>query len=567
MTLQIVAYVIILALGFGLAYPYGKFMGKVFTGQRNLLTPIIRPVELFIYRLCGVDENKGMSWKVYIATLAGFELLGAIFVFIVTQLQGVLPLNPQGYGPLSWDLGVNMSISFITNTNWIAYSGERELSYATQILGTFVQDWISPSVGLAAVVALTRAFSLKHANTIGNFWVDFMRAILYVWAPLSIILVFPLIWQGVIQNLNPYVVANTLEGSQQLIPGGPAGVVTLFQMMCEDGANYFNTSLAHPFANPTGLSYYLEMGYIMFVPAAICFMIGVLTRSSKTAWALFSTMLALHILCIPLPFIGEFPGNPLLQQLGVAGGVNMEGKEMRYSMFEHVIFLITAHTPANGSMIAQHDSVMPLTVLQVLFNIVIGAPIFGCIGEGAMAMMHYFIVSMFLAGLMTGRTPEMVGKKLDLREIILASVSFLTSSFTALGLTAIVISLPAGLAAMGNAGPHGFTEMLYAYTSASINNGSYMGGLNVNTPLINLTTPIAFLFGRYSTLLLGLVIAGSIARKGHIAVSAASLPVASPLFIATVIFVVILLSALAYFPAFTLGPILEHLLIQTGVTF
>jgi potassium-transporting ATPase potassium-binding subunit len=566
-TFQIVAYIVVLGLGLGLAYPYGKFMGKVFTGERNILTPIVRPVELLVYRFCGINENEGMSWKRYIVSLMGFELLGMFFVFLVTQLQGILPLNPQGYGPLSWDLGVNMSVSFVTNTNWTAYSGEHALSYMTQLLGVMVQDFISPAVGMSAVVALTRAFSLRHANTIGNFWVDFIRTILYVEVPLGIILVIPLMWQGVIQNFDPYVTANTLEGGKQLIPGGPASVITLFQMFVEDGTSFFNTSLAHPFANPTGLTYYLEMGYIMFLPASICFLIGRLTNSRATAWALFSTMLALHILCIPLPMFGEFQGNPLLQQLGVQGGLNLEGKEMRYSLFEQTIFLVTAHTPANGSMIAQHDSVMPLTVLQVMFNIVIGAPIFGCIGEGAMAMMHYFIVSMFLAGLMTGRTPEMVGKKLDLREIILASTSFLTSSFTALGLAAIVISLPAGLAAMGNAGPHGLTELLYAYTSASINNGSYMGGLNVNTPLINLTTPIAFFLGRYSTLLLGLVIAGSIARKGYIAVSAASLPVASPLFVVTVICVIILLSALAYFPAFALGPILEHFLIPTGVTF
>jgi K+-transporting ATPase ATPase A chain len=565
--LQIIAYIAVLAIGFGLSIPYGKFLGRVFKGERNLLTPVIRPIERFVYKICGIDEKGGMSWKRYIATLMGFELLGALFVFTVTQLQGILPLNPQGYGPLSWDLGINMSISYVTNTNWIAYSGEQSLSYMTQILGTMVQDWISPSVGMAAVVALTRAFSLRHSNTIGNFWVDFIRAVLYIWLPLSLVLVWPLIAEGVVQNLNPYVAAQTLEGGQQLIPGGPAGAITLFQMMCEDGANFFNTSLAHPFANPTGLTTWLEMGMIMFVPPATCFLVGELTNSRKTAWALFSAMMVLFLLSVPLPFIGEFQGNPLLQQLGVSGGVNMEGKEMRLTMFEHVIFLITAHTPANGSMIAQHSSVMPLTALQILFNIVIGAPIFGCIGEGVMAMTHYFIVAMFLAGLMTGRTAEMIGKKLDLREIILASVSFLTSSFTALGLAAIVIMLPAGLAAMGNSGPHGFTELLYAYTSASINNGSYMSGLNVNIPLINLTTPIAMLFGRYSTLLLGLVIAGSIARKGHIAVSAASLPVGSPLFIITVVFVVILLSVLAYFPAFTIGPILEHLLILTGVTF
>jgi len=561
------AHITILVAGLVLAIPFGSYMAKVFSGEKNLLTPILRPVERRLYRLCGIDETQEMSLKKYIAALVGFEILGIIFVFLIMELQGFLPLNPQGVGPMRWDLALNTAVSYVTNTNWVAYVGERDLSYLAQLLGPIVQDIISPSVGLAAVVTLARCFSRRHSPTVGNYWVDLTRAMLYVWVPLTLLLVFPLISQGVIQNFNHYVVAHTLEGGEQVIPGGPVGTIEVFKMVALDGLAWSSTHCAHPFENPTPLSAWLEMGYILLVPASIVIMIGKLARNRKISVALFATMLLLFLLSMPLPFLGEFQGNPLLEKLGVEGGVNMEGKEMRFTLFEHVIWIVTAMAPANGSTIAQHDSLMPLTVLQIMFNLQIGAPIFGCIGTGSLVMLHYFIVSMFLAALMTGRTPEMGGKKLDLREIILASVSFLSTSFTSLVFAAIAISVPAGLAALGNSGPHGLTEMLYAFTSTSINNGSFMAGLKINTPLINLTTVIAMLTGRHCVLLIGLLIGGSIARKGQIAVSAASLPVASPLFIGTVVFVIIIMSALTFFPALALGPILEHLSLLAGGTF
>ena len=562
------AHITILVAALGLAIPFGRYMAKVFSGEKNLLTPVLRPVERAVYRFCGIDEKKEMSLKRYIATFVGFELLGMTFVFLIMELQGWLPLNPQRVGPMRWDLALNTAVSYVTNTNWFAYVGERELSYLAQLLGPLVQDIISPSVGMAAVVTLARCFSRRNSPTVGNFWVDLTRAILYIWVPLSLLLVFPLISQGVPQNLNPYVVAHTLEGGQQVIPaGGPVGTIETFKMVAEDGSAWSATHSAHPFENPTPLSGWLEMGYILFVPASIVFMIGRLTKSRKISVALFATMLVLFVLSMPLPFLGEFQGNPILEKLGVAGGVNMEGKEMRFTMFEHVIWIVTAMTTANGSIIASHDSLMPLTLLQILFNLQIGAPIFGCIGTGSLTMIHYFIVSMFIAALMTGRTPELIGKKLDLREIILACVSFLSVTFTSLTFAAIAISVPAGLAVLGNAGPHGLTEMLYAFTSTSINNGSFMAGLKVDTPIINLMTIIPMLVGRHCVLLIGLLIGGSIARKGQIAISSASLPVASPLFIATVIGVIIIMSALTFFPALTLGPILEHLFMLAGRTF
>ncbi|MDP2931146.1 MAG: potassium-transporting ATPase subunit KdpA [Chloroflexota bacterium] len=567
MTLQILVYIFVIGAGLGLAVPYGRFMARVFGGERNLLTPVIRPVERWVYKVCGIDENTEMTLKTYILTLLVFELLGAILVFAVMMLQGVLPLNPQEHPALRWDRALNLAVSFVTNSNYQPYVGERELTYMSYMLGVLVQDIISPSVGLAVIVTMARCFSRGSSPTIGNFWVDLIRGMLYIWVPLTLLLVFPLISQGVIQNMNAYVVAHPLEGGEQLIPGGPAGIITAFKLLAEDGNAWSGVSAAHPFETPTGLSLYLHMGYILFVPAAITFMVGWLTKNRKITVALFSTMLLLFALSMPLPFLGEFGGNPLLQQLGVQGGVSMEGKEVRFTLFEHVVFLVTAMAPANGSTLAQLSSVMPLSILQVIFNLGIGAPIFGCIGTGSLTMIHYFIVSMFLAGLMTGRTPELIGKKLDLREVVLACTSFLMSSFTALGFSAIALSTPAGLAAMSNTGPRGLTEVVYVFISTSINNGSFMAGLDVTQPFYNLATILPMLGGRFSTLIVGLLIGGSIARKGKIPISAASLPVASPLFIIFVIFVIIILSGLSFFPVLTLGPILEQLMMQAGITF
>ncbi|MFB3764537.1 MAG: potassium-transporting ATPase subunit KdpA [Methanotrichaceae archaeon] len=564
--LQELAYVAIIVFTMILAIPFGMYLAKVFNGEPTLLSPVLRPIERWLYKVCGIDENREMTWKKYVATLIGFEILSVIFAFVIMRLQGVLPLNPQGLGAISWDLALNQAISWTTNTQWISYTGERDLSYMTQLLGLLVQDYISPTIGFVCVVTLARSFSRRHSPTVGNFWVDMTRAILYVWIPLTI-LVFPLISQGVVMNFDSYMVAHTLEGGVQLIPGGPAATTILYQLICEDGGNFFGQSMAHPFENPTPFNNWLSIGYILFVPVSIVVMIGRLAKSRDTTIALFSVMSLLFLLGMPLPFYAENQPNPTLENLGVAGGINLEGKEVRFSMFEHILYIIVGMAPANGSTITQHDSLAPLSILQVIFFIVIGAPIYGCIGEGSLAMLHYFIVSMFVAGLMTGRTPEIIGKKLELREIILAGTSFLFSSFSSLVTTAVAIISVAGLATLGNAGPHGLTEVLFAFTSCSINNGSYMGGLNVLATFINLMTPPCMILGRYSTMLVALAIAGSMARKGQIAVSAATLPVASPLFIITVVFVVFILSALAFFPVATIGPILEHMMMLAGKTF
>jgi K+-transporting ATPase ATPase A chain len=565
--MQLLAYIVFIGVFLGLSYPFGKYMAKVFLGERNLLTPVMKPVENFVYRVCGIDENKEMTLKTYIFTLLGFSVVGMAFVFLILEVQGFLPLNPTGAGPFTWDLALNTAVSYVTNSNWISYVGERDLTYMGQLLGPIVQDIISPTLGLVAIVTMARCFSRSHSETIGNFWVDMTRGILYIFVPVLLILVFPLISQGIIQNFNPYVVAHTLEGKEQLIPGGPVGFITTFKMFAEDGMAWSASHSAHPFENPTGLSCYLEMGYIYFIPPAITFMIGHLTKNRKIGWALFIAMSALFLLSVPLPFIGESQPNPLLQQLGVAGGVNFEGKEVRYTMFEHIIWIISTMCPANGSTIGMHDSLMPLTLLQIMLNLGIGAPIFGCVGTGSLNMMHYFIVSMFLAGLMTGRTPELLNKKLDLREVVLACVSFLAGSFTSVGFTAIALLTPAALASLGNNGPHGLTEILYVFTSTSITNGSTMAGLVTNTPFYNVMTVVAMAAGKFSCVIVGLMIAGSIARKGKIAVSAASLPVFSPSFIITAIFVIIILSALTFFPGLTLGPILEQVQMLAGKTF
>jgi K+-transporting ATPase ATPase A chain len=561
------AHVAIIAACLAVAVFYGRYMARVFNGDSNLLTPIIRPMEKIVYRLCGIDEQREMSWKNYLLMLICFEVLGIAFFFVLLMLQGFLPLNPQGLGSFRWDTALNTAFSFVTNTEWQVYSGERDMSYLSQILGVIVQDFLSPAVGLACSVALIRGFVRKNFNTIGNFWVDVTRIVFYIILPLALILAFVIASQGVIQNMNPYVTAKTLEGAEQLIPGGPAAGLIAMQIVCEDGGGFFNVNAVHPFETPTPLSYAFEMGIMLLVPASMCFAFGEMIRNRKIGWALFGAMLALYLLSSPFYLGPEFQGNPILEKLGVAGGMNMEGKEMRFTLFEDMIWTLTSMCPANGSTLVQHDSVLPLSFMGILWNIVVGAPIFGCWGEGIITMLYYFILAMFLGGLMTGRSPEMAGKKIEPREIILAAVSLLSSSLPTLVFTGIAISLPLALAGLNNYGPHGLMEIFYNYASICVNNGSPAAGLTTNTPFYNLTIVVGMAIGRYSTMFTALAIAGSLAKKKIIPMTAATLPVTSPFFIILVVGTVIIVNALQFFPIMMLGPILEHLFMQLGRTF
>lgn len=546
---------------------YGRYMAKVFQGQRTLLSPIIRPIERAIYWICGIDETREMTWKTYLFLYFVFEAVSIIFGFAVLVLQDKLPLNPQGYGPFRWDTALNMIVSFSTNTEWQAYSGEREMSYMSQILGLTVQDFWGPTIGIVCAIVLFRGFARKNFGTIGNIWVDMTRCVLYVVLPLVLVFAFFLASQGTIQNLNPYVVAHTLEGAEQLIPGGPAAGITSMQIIMENGGGFFNVNDVHPFTTPTGLDYWLQLGIILLIPSASIFCFGEFINNRRIGWAIFGAAIVLFLLSTPFYLYPEFQGNPILEKLGVAGGLNMEGKEQRFTLFEDMFWTLTSMCPANGSTMTQHDSLLPISIMGILWNIVVGAPIFGCWGTGVITLIYYFILAMFLGGLMTGRSPEMAGKKLEPREIILSAISLLSSSLPTLILTGIAIVLPVGLAGLNNYGPHGFMEIFYTYAAEAVNNGSPMAGLTANTPFYNLTLIIAMAVGRFSTDITALAIAGSLARKKIVPTTIATLPVASPFFILMVVGTVIVVNALQFFPFMMLGPILEHLYMIMGKTF
>lgn len=557
----------IVALCLAISVFYGRYMAKVFKGERNLLSPIIRPVERAIYWVCGIDETREMTWKAYLGWYFVFEAVSIIFGFVILVLQDILPFNPQRLGPLRWDTALNIIVSFTTNTEWQAYSGEKEFSYLSQILVLGVQDFWGPTIGLVCAIVLFRGFARKNFGTIGNIWVDMTRCVFYIVLPLVLVFAFFLASQGTIQNLNPYVVAHTLEGAEQLIPGGPAAGITSMQIIMEDGGGFFNVNDVHPFATPTGLDYWLQLGIIMLIPSSLIFCFGEFINNRRIAWAIFAAAIVLFLVSTPFYLYPEFQGNPILEKLGVAGGLNMEGKDQRFTLFEAMFWTLTSMCPANGSTLTQHDSLMPISIMGILWNIVVGAPIFGCWGTGVITLIYYFILAMFLGGLMTGRSPEMAGKKLEPREIILAAVSLLSSSLPTLILTGIAIVLPVGLAGLNNYGPHGFMEIFYTYAAEAVNNGSPMAGLTANTPFYNWTLIIAMTVGRFSTDITALAIAGSLATKKIVPTTIATLPVASPFFIMMVVGTVIVVNALQFFPFMMLGPILEHLYMIMGKTF
>ena len=467
-------HVSIIAACLAVSVYYGRYMAKVFQGQKNLLSPIIRPIERAIYWICGIDESKEMTWKAYLGWYFVFEVICLAFALAILMFQGVLPLNPHGVASFRWDEALNIATSFITNSEWQVYSGERDFSYLSQMLALIVQDFWSPSVGIVCAIALFRGFARKNFGTIGNFWVDITRCVFYIILPIALVFAFFLTSQGVIANLGPYVTTHGLDGVDQLIPGGPAAAVTALQILCEDGGGFFNVNAVHPFATPTPLSYWIEMGIMLLVPSGLIFAFGEFIHNRKIGWAIFLAMLALYILSAPFYMGPEFQGNPKLQKIGVAGGVNMEGKDQRFTLFEVMIWTLTSMCPANGSTLSQHDSLLPISIMGILWNIVVGAPIFGCWGTGSITIIYYFIIAMFLGGLMTGRTPEMAGKKIEPLETILGAGSLLLSSLPTLIFTAIAIALPVGLAGLNNYGPHGFMEIFYNYAADAVNNGSPM---------------------------------------------------------------------------------------------
>jgi len=515
----------------------------------------------------GVREEGEMSWRDYVWSFLLLNVIGIAALFLLQLLQGVLPLNPQGFGAVRWDTSLNTAVSFVTNTNWQSYSGEQTMSYLTQMLGLAVQNFLSAAAGLAPAIALIRAFSRKGLDAVGNFWVDVTRSVLYILIPLAIIWSIVFVSQGAVQTLNAPVHATTLEGQQQIISVGPVASEEAIKQIGTNGGGFFNANASHPFENPTPLTDFMSVLGLLLIPAALPFTLGAMLKNRRQGWAIYAAMMILYAIGLGLIISAEMQGNPLLDKLGVMGGMNMEGKEVRFGIVNSVLFAQSTTATSCGAVNSMHDSLMPLSGLVLLFNMAIGEVVFGGVGVGLIGMLVYAVLTMFLAGLMIGRTPEFMGKKLEAYEMVMSLVVILAPALLLLILSGIAISVRAGFSGILNAGPHGLSEILYAYASTSGNNGSAFAGLNAGTPYYNLTTALAMLVGRFSTILPALAMAGSLAKKKTVPASTATFPTTGVLFILMLVSVVVIVGALTFFPAFTLGPLLEQLLLFAGKTF
>ena len=550
-----------------LAFPLGEYMARVFSGTRTFITPVFAPAEHLLYRLFRVDEKEEMSWKTYAFSLVLFNVIGIVVLFFLQIIQGWLPFNPQQFGAVRWDTALNTAVSFSTNTNWQAYSGEQTMSYLTQMLGMTVQNFFSAAIGITVVVAVIRGFIRKSSAAIGNFWVDLIRSIIYVLLPLVIIWSLLLVSQGVVQTLSGSIDAQTLDGGKQVIAVGPVASQEAIKEIGTNGGGFFNANSSHPLENPTPLTDFLEVLGLLLIAAALPFTFGAMLKNRKQGIAIFAAMMILYLAGLGVFAWSEIHGNPQLIKAGVAGGLNMEGKEARFGIINSVIFAHSTTATSCGAVNTMHDSLMPLSGLVLMFNMAIGEVIFGGVGTGLASMFSYAILTMFLAGLMIGRTPELYGKKLELREMVMSIIIILSPAILLLIFSSIAVSTKVGLVSLANNGPHGLSEIIYAFASTTGNNGSAFAGLNANTIFYNLTTSVAMLVGRFSMIIPALAIAGSLASKKIIPVNVATFPTTGILFIIMLVCVVVVAGALTFFPAFTLGPVLENFLLLIGKTF
>ena len=544
-----------------LVAPLGAYMAKVFTGQRTLLHPVIRPIETAIYRLSGIDEAGEQSWLVYALCLLGFHLVGVIALYGLLRLQAWLPLNPQHFKGVQPDLAINTAISFVTNTSWQSYAGENTLGYLSQMGGIAVASFLSGAAGVAVAVALIRSFARSNAETIGSFWVDLTRATLYVFLPLSVLAAVFLAAQGVPQTLGPNVAAHGVEGAAQSVAVGPVASQESIKLLSGDGGGFFNANSAHPFENPNALTNFVEMLLILVVGAALTNTFGRMVGSQRQGWVLLGVMAALFLAGAALIYQTEARGNPVLARLGVHGA-NMEGKEVRFGPAGSSLFAEASTASADGAVNSMHDSYMPMSGFVLMANMKIGEVIVGAPGSGLFNIMLFAILAVFVAGLMVGRTPECLGKKIETSEVKYVLLAQLSPPAVTLGFTALAAVLPVGLAAREATGPHGLSEILYAYTSAAATNGSAFAGLSTNTPFYNLTLALAMAVGRFAVIVPVLALAGSLAMKTRCAPSAGTMPTDNAFFGGLLIGVIIILGGLTYFPALTLAPILEQLSIR-----
>jgi len=566
--IQIALYCAIIV---ALVKPVGGFMTRVFAGERTWLTPVLRPVERGFYRLAGVDEQADQHWTAYAVSMLLFNALGFLLLYLLQRLQGILPvhsLNPQGLVGVPADLAFNTAVSFTTNTNWQSYVPEVTMSYLTQMLGLTVQNFVSAATGIALAVALIRGFARRSAKGIGNFWTDLTRCTLYILLPISFVAALFLVWQGMPQNFNPYVDATTVEGAKQTIAQGPVASQVAIKMLGTNGGGFFNANAAHPYENPTALSNLVQMLLIFVLGAGLTNVFGRMVGDQRQGWAVFAAMGLMVVIGVGVAYWAESHGNPAFTALGVdpAGG-NMEGKEVRFGIANSALFATVTTDASCGAVNSMHDSFIPLGGMVPLVNIMLGEVIIGGVGAGLYGMLLMAIIAVFVAGLMVGRTPEYVGKKIEAQEVKMTMLAILVLSLSILGFTAIATVVPAGLAGPLNAGPHGFSEILYAFTSGTGNNGSAFAGISANTLFFNTTIGFAMLIGRFAMIVPMVAVAASLAAKKQVPPSAGTFPTHGGLFVGLLIGVVLIVGGLTYFPAVSLGPIVEHAAMLAGTLF
>jgi potassium-transporting ATPase potassium-binding subunit len=589
--LQIAVYFVLLLL---LTKPLGKFMAEVFEGERTFLHPLLRPLERLIYRLAGVREEAEQRWTQYTASLLVFSVACFLFVYVIQRLQGFLPFNPMHFGtghapsdatPITPDLAFNTAVSFMTNTNWQAYGGETTLSYFVQMAALTVQNFLSAAAGIAIAIALVRGFARRQANSIGNFWVDLTRSTVYILLPLSFVLALALAARGVPQTLKAYQQAKTVEGAAQTIAVGPVASQIAIKQLGTNGGGFYNTNSSHPLENPTPLTNFLECFSILLISSGLTYTFGVMVKDTRQGWALFTAMAIMFLAGVFICYAAEQRGNPILSRLGVQerptatqSGGNMEGKEVRFGIADSALWAVATTDASNGSVNSMHDSYTAIGGLVPLFNIETGEVIFGGVGAGLYGMLLYVILAVFIAGLMVGRTPEYLGKKIESKEVKMAMIALLAAAASILVFSAASARArfakngywnPPGdaIANTNNGGPHGLSEILYAYSSGTGNNGSAFAGINADTPWYNFTIGLAILIGRFLFIIPMLAVAGSLAAKKYVPPTPGTLPTHGGLFVGLLVGTVIIVGALTFFPALSLGPIVEHLLMYQGKLF
>jgi K+-transporting ATPase ATPase A chain len=561
--IQILLYCAIVV---ALVKPLGWYMTRVFNGERTFLTPVLRPVEVVLYRISGVDERREQHWLTYTVAMLLFHVGGFLIIYGLMRLQAVLPFNPAGQSAVSEDLSFNTAISFLTNTNWQNYGGESTLSYLVQMVGLTHQNFLSAATGIVLAVALIRGFARASVRTVGNFWVDVTRCTLYILLPICIVYALFLVSQGIPQTLGEYVDATTLEGAKQTIAVGPVASQVAIKMLGTNGGGFFNANAAHPFENPTALSNFVQMISIFAIGAALTNVFGRMVGNQRQGWAILAVMGVLFLAGVTVTYWAEANGTTALNALGLTGG-NMEGKEVRFGIVASSLFAVITTDASCGAVNAMHDSFTALGGMIPLINMQLGEIIVGGVGAGLYGMLLFVVLSIFVAGLMVGRTPEYVGKKIEAREVKMAMLAILVLPLMYLGWTSVGVVLPSAVASMANAGPHGFTEVLYAYTSSTGNNGSAFAGLSGNTFFYNLTLASAMFVGRFFMIIPAMAIAGSLAGKKSIPASSGTFPTTGGLFVGLVVGVILIIGGLTFFPALALGPIVEHLAMTAGTLY